>query len=134
MTTQDKNAEIAQWMGAEQYTSYYKFGAKTHPEIFDFGNGKTFKQRQLKYHSDWNWIHQAIEKIEDFYTINGEEIEFRVVQYEDEVLIVAKYQSKRWENIVEVLSNGDGKLKNTHEAVYQFVVWHNAQVKENPKP
>lgn len=110
MTTTDKNAEIARWMGAEQYTSYYKFGAKTHPEIFDFGNGKTFKQRQLKYHSDWNWIMGCISKIEKeacWVTIRG-----CMVEMSDAISI-----------------SKPTKIEAVHEAVYQFVVWHNQQQK-----
>lgn len=120
METTDKNKIIALFMGCK----FMGNATVTVPGLH------TMSEDDLRYHSDWNWLHQVISEIEDFfYTINGEEIEFRVVQYEDEVLIVAKYQLKRWENIVEVLSSGDGKLKNTYEAVYQFIVWYNQQQK-----
>lgn len=146
MTTTEKNEIIARFMGYESNEDIEgEFDESTLYNVDDFlvnTSGKNdwettendwtswVKPSEMQYHSDWNWLHQVISKIEDFYTINGEEIEFRVVQYEDEVLIVAKYQLKRWENIVEVLSSGDGKLKNTYEAVYQFIVWYN-QNKEN---
>ena len=130
MTTLEKNKLIAEFMGGK-YDKDTTFpihpndiwlpihGICRHNTI-ESGNGKI-----LNYHNSWGWLMSVVEKIEDFYTINGEEIEFRVVQYEDEVLIVAKYQLKRWENIVEILSNGEGKFKNTYEAITQFIIWYN---------
>ena len=79
------------------------------------------------YDSDWEYLMEVVEKIEDFHTINGEELEFQVVIYEDEVNIIAKYPNKRWETIVSISADGSGKKENTYKAVVQFIEWYNNQ-------
>lgn len=120
MTTSEKNNLIAEFMGFINTTPNDKDF-----NIYQNSEGKLIETMSMEYNSNWIWLMGVVEKIEDFYIINGEEIEFRVVQYEDEVLVVAKYQLKRWENIIEILSDGSGKFNNTYEAIVQFIIWFN---------
>ena len=81
--------------------------------------------QDLTYDVDWNSLMTVVEKIEDFFLIGMEEIEFQVVSYEDEIKIVAKHLNKSWEVIVEVSADGSGKKSNTYKAVVQFIKWYN---------
>ena len=89
--------------------------------------GYVFPINSLCFHTSWDWLMPVVEKIEDFYIISGKELEFQVVQYEDEVKIIAKYLDKKWETIVEISADGSGKKKNTYQAVIKFIEWYNEQ-------
>lgn len=78
----------------------------------------------LLFHT-WEWLMSVVEFIEDFHSIGGEELEFQVVIYEDEVKIIAKHTNKPWETIVEISADGSGKKENTYKAVVQFIEWYN---------
>ena len=67
----------------------------------------------------------VVDKIEDFFTIGGNELEFQVVTYEDEIKVIAKHPHKAWETLVEVSADGSGKKENTYKAVVEFIKWYN---------
>ena len=77
------------------------------------------------YNTSWEWLMPVVEKIEDFHNINGSELEFQLVSYEDEVKIIAKHLDKKWEIIVEISADGSGKKANTYEAVVEFIKYYN---------
>lgn len=95
MTTQDKNAEIAKWMGYNEHMS----------------------DKDLKYHSDWNWLMGA--------TIMCFKRYDEVI--DNSVFSADNQQFKLNDALLET------NIKSLHEAVYQFVVWHNAQVNQTKK-
>jgi hypothetical protein len=93
-----------------------------------YGNPTTKKpitsiEKDSKYHSSWDWLMPVVEKIERFFKIDGKEVEFRLICYEDEISIIAKYTDKEWERIIEVNADGSGKLLNTYKAVIEFIKW-----------
>jgi len=110
MKTQNKNAVIAKFMTFE-------------PEVLEMDLKRAGTLESMQYHCDWGWIMEVVERIEDLgYPID----------------IFKKAVSIHLDNgepIVDLCGvNYKTKIGAVHEAVYQFVVWHNAQVKENPKP
>jgi len=109
MTTQDKNAVIALWMGLSycekyQYEGWYKNHEHNH-RICDYDG--------LKYHSDWNWLHQAISKISEL----------------KETPELLGWRRNNWTIFDSPIITA--KIETTFDLVYQFVVWHNQRVKEN---
>lgn len=103
MTTTEKNAEIAKFM---QYDGH----------MYD---------RDLKYHSDWNWLMGCISKIQEldngFYFVKIHTGGCFIHPIND----TKDYKAKQY---------GKVPKEYVYNAVYQFVVWHNQQVKETPKP
>jgi hypothetical protein len=121
MTTTDKNAEIARWMGAIETSN------ETYPALFlpIKDSDEWFAPDELKYHSDWRWVHKVIDKIDELLPDDS----FVTIEYKDCYIPVLDD-----ENPFTIQVNAPTKIEAVHEAVYQFVVWHNAQVNKNPKP
>lgn len=117
MDTLEGNKLIAEFMGQSYIADSLKGSS----------NAPTFSE--LKFHTSWDWLMPVIEKIEDFYNIDGKELEFQCVTYEDEVKIIAKHPNKKWEVIVEVPADGSGKKENTYKAALEFIQWYNDQNK-----
>lgn len=123
MTTTDKNRIIAQFMGLRPKLES--------PDLYSFSDSPWFVTRgndpekimddianYAKYHSDWNWIMGATimcfkryDEVTDSSVFSADNQQFKL----NDALL-------------------ETNIKSLHEAVYQFIVWHNAQVKENPKP
>ena len=110
----ENNKIIAEFMG------YKKSIANTW-----FKGNKIVQTTSFKYNSDWNWLMEVVEKIEDFFEINGKELEFQIVSYEDEVKVIAKHSDKEWETIVEISADGSGKKENIYNACVEFIKWYN---------
>ena len=92
---------------------------------FDNTDNDTYLPEHMKFHSSWDWLMPVVDKIEDFFTIGGNELEFQVVTYEDEIKVIAKHPHKAWETLVEVSADGSGKKENTYKAVVEFIKWYN---------
>ncbi len=135
MTTTDKNRIIAQFMGLRPKLES--------PDVYSFSDSPWFVTRgsdpekimddianYAKYHSDWNWLMEVINRIEGIW------IESETSQDTATVLIDGSFcQIYTNGTYINEIINIDGqkKIEAVHEAVYQFVVWNNQQVKETPK-
>ena len=80
-------------------------------------NGKTnfYKKDELKFHSDWNWLMEVVEKIESL----GYRIE--IVKH-----ICRIYLSNK-ETII--ISENTPKIEAVHNACVEFIQWYNQQNK-----
>ena len=76
-------------------------------------NGKTnfYKKDELKFHSDWNWLMEVVEKIESL----GYRIE--IVKH-----ICRIYLSNK-ETII--ISENTPKIEAVYNAVVEFIKWYN---------
>ncbi len=80
----------------------------------------------LRYHSSWDCLMPVVEKIEGIdkrrYGITIDPTSVIVTDYDkgDDGQII-------W--VHEYPDNGDTKILMTHDAVYQFIQWHNQQNK-----
>ena len=114
--TTENNKLIAEFLGEiKQPFEFPQFGY-----INSMGDWKdTFFDNQLKFHSDWNWLMQVVEKIESLgYNIDTMKVD------------ITKYQSSQFCGIYI-----DGKIIYTNycetkiEAVYnaclEFIKWYN---------
>lgn len=97
MTTTEKNAEIARWMG--------------------YANGKPLTNELLsKMYSTWDEVMGVVKKIDDIgYNVHISRISCKITP-------ILEY-----ENTISHIVCGDTakKIETIHEAVYQFVVWYN---------
>ena len=82
-------------------------------------NGKTnfYKKDELKFHSDWNWLMEVVEKIESL----GYRIE--IVKH-----ICRIYLSNK-ETII--ISENTPKIEAVYNAVVEFIKWYNKQNKDS---
>lgn len=150
MTTTDKNRIIAQFMGLRPKLES--------PDVYSFSDSPYFVTRgsdpekimddiasYAKYHSDWNWLMLCVGKIESLgvsVNIKATWNNFHNCTYTQTSIKMEKGDfghSKQcfWVHDVVYHSHSDTEIKkidSVHEAVYQFVVWHNQQVNQTPKP
>lgn len=70
-----------------------------------------------KYHSDWNWLMEVVEKIEDL--PNGR---FKIEIYNT---ICRIYDHEEFDEVVELSENT--KIEATYKACLEFIKWHNQQ-------
>jgi|LakMenEpi03Aug12_release.lakeMendotaPanAssembly.Ray.scaffolds.fasta_scaffold88259_6 hypothetical protein len=64
---QERNKQIALMMGAIDYKAdkWYKLGGyKEHIYFPNWNYPNRFLEKDLKFHSDWNWLMEAVEFIE----------------------------------------------------------------------
>jgi len=107
MTTTEKNAEIARFMGLEistNPTDGYDYGTWYKPSNIQ---GEVTPSPVL-YHSDYSWIMPVVEKIEKehcWVTIRGCMVEMP--------------------NIIAI--SRPTKLEAIHNACFQFIQWYNQQ-------
>lgn len=76
--------------------------------------------RDLKYHSSWDWLMPVVQKIESF--------EFTVIIFSGCCDIEAKSDNQNFETI----QNGGGqpKINSTWQSCIAFIRWYNKQVKQ----
>jgi len=117
MTTTESNVLIAEFLNV----SINENGTFELPEygtIRPNGDFKTgFNKEQLKYHTDWNWLMNAVDKIESFgyvFQLQGNSATF--------------FKNKTFkEPIWNDSFIGNTKLKATYNAVVEFIKWYNEQ-------
>ena len=117
MTTTEKNRLLAEFMGL-----YEKYETGSF-----YINGGFWVEHEFRYHSDWNWIMQVVEKIE-----KELEDEFRIVIYEDECYIYRKTGNEKllleFVPITEKIETS--KIEAVYNACVEFVEWYNENKKQ----
>jgi len=118
MTTAEKNAVIAQFMGLE--TGKELGYDRWHQDWFD-NRGVINGQRNtnLLFDSDWNWLMLATERIEDL------NYDVKILGGCWVIITDADPNRNESEDIVEV--SKESKILSLHEAVFQFIQWYNQQ-------
>lgn len=77
-------------------------------------NMKAYTYDLLKFHSDWNWIHEVIEAIE--------KLDFGIKQCRK---VVEIYRDSNKENIFYIKKTS--RKHSIVEAINQFLIWYNEQ-------
>ncbi|MBC7845527.1 MAG: hypothetical protein H7Y10_03445 [Flavobacterium sp.] len=83
-----------------------------------FPNGWEYNDK-LKYHSDWNWLMEVVEKIESF------NYDFKILGGYWVVVCDCDPNRNESEEILE--SFGETKINTVYNACVEFINWHNKQ-------
>ena len=112
MKTIENNKLIAEFLGeTKQPFEFSQFGY-----INSLGEWKdTFFDNQLKFHSDWNWLMEVVEKIESL----GYRVE------------IAKHICRIYLSNKEtiIISENTPKIEAVYIACVEFIKWYNNQNK-----
>ena len=112
----EDNKLIAEFMGYDYDPNKKQFNIPKHVYVTPSGNIKTdFSVGELKFHKDWNWLMEVVEKIESKgYGVTIGMGEYCVIQNDWE------------EDLEEIYSlEENGKLLCTYGAVVEFIKWYN---------
>ena len=134
MNTTENNKIIAEFMIKQEPTENFCVGS-IGQEVGVFTGIKTeyFKYEDLKFHSDWNWLMEVVEKIERLEDLERFEITNHSVN-------ITYYQSKENKFILNLnhrnnglyLMGGENTVNTKIQAVYnaclEFIKWYNEQI------
>lgn len=107
MNTTENNKLIAEFMGLVKSSVVDKYWTKKDSEGIGFGQLK-----ELIYDTDWNWLMQVVEKINDYNNV--------VKIHENHVKIV---NNERGDVLVDVVSGS--MLEAVYNACVEFIKWYN---------
>ena len=114
MKTIENNKIIAEFMNLNLYKSFwYKSNIATEKQIC--------KENNLKFHSDWNWLMEVVEKIESL------EIFDRMGRFN----INTKNFDENYTSFITdkdedfIQCEGETKIKAVYNAVVEFIKWYN---------
>jgi len=105
MNTIENNKIIAEFMN------------KKDAQINAKGNGIEWviQTKNLKYHTDWDWLMEVIEKIENLET---NRFDFQINQWNSRI-----FDHENTEFIVDL--NADSKIQAVYNACIEFIKWYN---------
>ena len=116
MKTTENNKIIAEFMNLNLYKSFwYKSNIATEKQIC--------KENNLKFHSDWNWLMEVVEKIES--------IEYGIYQVDilQEGCKILERCRLLIDNRVGKLESDTTKIESVYLACVEFIKWYNNQNK-----
>jgi hypothetical protein len=118
---QERNKQIALMMGAIDYKAdkWYKLGGyKEHIYFPNWNYPNRFLEKDLKFHSDWNWLMEAVEFIEN--------LENYYVQIEEKSCYI--YDISKFDNSQTnafIIKDGKTKKESVFIAVSDFAKLYN---------
>lgn len=110
MTTTDKNRIIAEFMGLK----------KDSPNIIWFyssNKGKYYRENELIYHSDWNWLMELVDKIESL----GFDTSLDRHEFGKKTTFFIRYGGSNTQSGI----SKDNKIKAVYNACFEFIQWYN---------
>lgn len=109
----ENNKIIAEFMGATFKENEFRF-----PTIV-FKTGKNyFENHELKFHSDWNWLMEVVEKIESILPDDS----IVTIEYKDCYIPVLEDEEP-----FTIEGNGETKIQAVYNACLEFIKWYNLQ-------
>ena len=109
----ENNKLIAEFMGGYQYDNHDDF--ITFDETNNMFSHNTISLENLKFHSDWNWLIEVVEKIESL----GYRIE--IVKHICRIHI--------WNKEIIIISENIPKIEAVYNSCITFIKWYNKQKK-----
>ena len=111
----ENNKIIAEFMIKQEPTENFCVGS-IGQEVGVFTGIKTeyFKYEDLKFHSDWNWLMEVVEKIESLNHKNNEE-HFQLVSF------IHHWLRRKHKELT--------KIEAVYNACIEFIKWYNEQNK-----
>lgn len=123
-SVQEKNETIAKWMGFTQHHN---------PPWMNVPEGEDLKYRAFKLHKDkllydtsWDWLIPVVEKIEKT-KLDGLEFSVDMDKYSTQIRWTINRGVMDPKDMNIEVFNSPSKIEATHEAVYQFILWHQKQ-------
>ena len=104
------NKIIAEFMGAK-LTKDLKI-------MYPVYEGDSSYVKNLKYHSDWKWLMEVVEKIE---SIKIETYKVRVDIYFN----CCQINPTHWEQLISIYGNKETKIEAVYNACIEFIKWYN---------
>ena len=123
MNTTENNKLIVEFMGGlfNKHSNKYGIGNAEFITIGKLNNVvkaiNHYDIVDLKYHSDWNWLMQVVEKIE---TIENYRFDVEIRQS-----VVVIFDKDEQQDILEV--DSDTNIDAVYTACVEFVKWYNEQ-------
>jgi hypothetical protein len=117
MNTENNNKLLAEFLGRN---GKVKKSLYTWKGIDDLLTGGWTEVKYMKFHSDWNWIMQVVEKIESFI-------------FDDDMYYNFQILGGCYVTIIDSKTNEFGsyssstRLLTVYQACIDFVKWYNAQ-------
>ena len=108
MNTIENNKLIAEFLSVEN--PYHK-GHYICP------NGIATEPKYMRFDSDWNWLMEVIEKIENLET---NRFDFQINQWNSRI-----FDHENTEFIVDL--NANSKIESVYNACVEFIKWYNQQ-------
>lgn len=103
MKTEETNKLIAEFLGWETLSNW---------GYLNINNGESHEIENLKFHSDWNWLMEVVEKIESL----GYLVEIR-----ENVCFIKTSEQDYFSELEET------KLQAVYRACVKFIKWYNEQ-------
>lgn len=97
------------------------------PEYIDV-NCDFFKLKDLKFHSDWNWIHEVLKKITTI-QYHWELINFHGTFEEKNCMKCEIFSLRPYESNNEFSYKSSDEKEAVIQAINQFLIWYNENVK-----
>lgn len=113
----ENNKLLAEFLGWEQFGSIGLYDTTFH-------NNKGslhWLTKNMRFHNDWNWLMEVVEKIESIETEDGRT--FTIDMHRDSVLI---FEYGMHTNEI-IFTEGKGRFENLYNACVQFVEWLNKE-------
>lgn len=113
MNTTENNKLIAEFLGYEPNTN------GVYP-IVCINEGKGWHLETMKYHFDWNWLMEVVEKIESIIFDNNNS--FNVTIGSTNYCVIQDSNGDTYESVEDY---GETKLLTTYKAIVKFIKWYN---------
>lgn len=121
MNTVEKNKMINIFMGLKPVEIFGRFSiSKDHVSVCCDTSDETMESfsKSTKYHSDWNWLMEVVEKIENLgYPID-------IIQYHS----IDKQFCGVYNNGKRIVTNiAESKMEAVYNTCVEFIKWYNQQ-------
>lgn len=127
MNTVENNKIIAEFMGLElEETISTKFvyarNEFNNPNKENDYQTNFYEEQELKYHYDWNWLMQVVEKIEGLRNTDGDVVAY--VRFENQYCEIQLFDSI-------FCNEGKTKIDAVYNTALEFINWYNQQKTES---
>jgi hypothetical protein len=126
MNTTENNKIIAEFMGG-QYT-YGSTGVQMAEGLIYIPQIGGLEIKNIKYHSDWNWLMEVVEKIESLEYLNKKSTCEGFDSFGIEIN-KNRCDITHYGDFTHHLFQGNGKtrIESTYNACVEFIKWYNKQ-------
>ncbi len=106
-----------------------RFKTSRVPKILKLHYSNIFQEHDLKFHSDWNWIMEVVEKIDNIFVFEDYSVSMTLETHGLSIITVHYYQPDRTKQkiIKQFTSISKNKKEAVVEAIWEFLQWYNEQ-------